>query len=463
MSGDSSIFVAYSRRSVWLILSWIALSGVLAATVLVRISVDQDREAAATNRHVISVMLDQQRKAFSRVLLDYADWGAAYEHLHEHVDIQWAYEQNNLGPDAATNLGVEYVAVFDPAGQQVYVVVDGKIADQLPSISGGLPDFIARARASPTREVTNAILTVDGEPLYAAAAIISTGGDAVAARPGPPSVLFFAHRYSTSVLNELRGLLNLETLSLPVTRVGSADEFLRTSDGSVAFALAASAPTPGRDMLVALLPLLSAALLALGLFLCALAKKGLEIAELAKQASKALTESQMQLQQQVHQDFVTGLPNRAMFLKRLKETLNSDTPSHVLFLDLDKFKPVNDCLGHAAGDAALEEVGKRLRDGLMSSDLAARLGGDEFAIIATNRSERSLKDLCETLIQRISEPMTFNDQSFTIGVSIGVANVNRRRTVEEVLQKADEQLYQAKSAGRMTFRCEPAIATLAVA
>lgn len=165
-----------------------------------------------------------------------------------------------------------------------------------------------------------------------------------------------------------------------------------------------------------------------------------------------------QLKQQAEADPLTGLANRAGFERelalRLQDCLQSGRGLGLLFIDLDRFKPVNDRYGHAVGDWLLREVGQRLRDRLRAGDLVARLGGDEFTIILS-----ALKDLADCgriadkLVAAITEPFLHERGEIHIGCSVGVACAPQHgRNVAELLASADHAMYRAKQAGRGAWR-----------
>lgn len=156
-------------------------------------------------------------------------------------------------------------------------------------------------------------------------------------------------------------------------------------------------------------------------------------------------------------DALTGLANRT----RLQEFLNgklkaptSEQPLVMLCLDLDRFKPVNDLLGHAAGDHVLNEVSERLRQCVRSEDLVARIGGDEFVLIITDVSSYDeVEALCLRLITSIEQPIAIKGQEVFVSVSIGVAMApNDASHAAELLRYADIALYEAKISGRNTWR-----------
>ena len=158
-------------------------------------------------------------------------------------------------------------------------------------------------------------------------------------------------------------------------------------------------------------------------------------------------------------DLLTGLANRAMFSERLDEAAKRlqrhGTTFTILLLDLDKFKNVNDTLGHPAGDQLLVEVAQRLKSSLRDTDVVARLGGDEFAIIQENEKNQSegAIQLALRIIGLIEQPFEIDGHQVGVGTSIGIAFAPEHGVDgESLLQKADIALYAAKTGGRNDFR-----------
>lgn len=157
-------------------------------------------------------------------------------------------------------------------------------------------------------------------------------------------------------------------------------------------------------------------------------------------------------------DALTGLPNRTRlreFLEgKLKALPTVEQPLVMISLDLDRFKPVNDLLGHAAGDLVLNEVSSRLADCVRHGDLVARIGGDEFVLILTDlNSQEEVETLCRRLIETIERPVVIDEQEVFVSASIGVAMApNDACEATELLRYADIALYEAKAGGRNTWR-----------
>ena len=151
-------------------------------------------------------------------------------------------------------------------------------------------------------------------------------------------------------------------------------------------------------------------------------------------------------------DVLTGLPNRSQFNEALAQACEAAAhrPSAVLFIDLDGFKPINDQLGHEAGDQALITVAKRMRRAVKEGDFVARLGGDEFVAILAGifQPERALA-VGQRLLDSIKPPMSLLGHTCQLGASIGVALVpSQGMTPTEVLTLADHAMYAAKRAGK---------------
>jgi diguanylate cyclase (GGDEF)-like protein len=154
------------------------------------------------------------------------------------------------------------------------------------------------------------------------------------------------------------------------------------------------------------------------------------------------------------QDALTGLANRRHFETRLNELCGQTVPFAIHYIDLDKFKTVNDTCGHAVGDALLREVAHRLRRLARQGDLLARLGGDEFAMLqapmATSSSARALAD---RINRNMAVPFDIEDRKLTIGASVGVrVTTADDNNAAALLSNADEALYQVKKNGGGGFR-----------
>ncbi|MEH2083799.1 MAG: EAL domain-containing protein [Nostoc sp.] len=191
------------------------------------------------------------------------------------------------------------------------------------------------------------------------------------------------------------------------------------------------------------------------------AKRTVELAKANEQLLGEITERKRAESQLLHlafHDVLTGLPNRALFMNRLEDAVNyskrhSDYLFAVLFLDLDRFKLINDSLGHALGDQLLLTVAQRLQECLRSVDIAARLGGDEFIILLVG-----IKDVVEVVavVERIQKklalPVILGGQEVFTTASIGIAlSITGCQQPEDFLRDADIAMYRAKTQGRACY------------
>lgn len=164
--------------------------------------------------------------------------------------------------------------------------------------------------------------------------------------------------------------------------------------------------------------------------------------------------AEQRLTHQATHDALTGLPNRTHLLERLSASVElargGNGPAFaVLFLDLDRFKLVNDSIGHAAGDELLVEVARRITGTVRADDVVARLGGDEFAILAAYRNDGGIDELTERLLAALGQPLWLAGRELFPSASVGVAIWHPRyRSGEELLRDADAAMYRAKAQGR---------------
>ena len=151
-------------------------------------------------------------------------------------------------------------------------------------------------------------------------------------------------------------------------------------------------------------------------------------------------------------DPLTRLPNRIAFEDRLRSVvsrLGADGTAAVLFLDLDDFKPVNDEHGHATGDEVLVQVASRLRGAVRTADTVARIGGDEFVVLLSDASDTALVSaVAERVGTTLRERYLVGDAAVTIGVSVGTAFARAGDTVDDVIRRADTDMYRVKESTR---------------
>ncbi|HWW21765.1 MAG TPA: EAL domain-containing protein [Steroidobacteraceae bacterium] len=173
-----------------------------------------------------------------------------------------------------------------------------------------------------------------------------------------------------------------------------------------------------------------------------------------KQRDQSLERVNAELQYQATHDALTGLANRVLFAEELEKAIAAQRPFAVCVLDLDRFKVINDSLGHGAGDALLKLVGRRLLSTTRTDDAIARAGGDEFLLLLQELGAREdVEKLAARWMSALSEPYRVHGTELHISPSIGIARYPiDSADGEELLARADEAMYQAKQAGRNMFR-----------
>jgi diguanylate cyclase (GGDEF)-like protein len=170
----------------------------------------------------------------------------------------------------------------------------------------------------------------------------------------------------------------------------------------------------------------------------------------AQNVSLALTDAHTldRVNRAVH-DNLTGLANRGLFLQRLTEQIREGLPAALLFIDLDRFKPINDALGHAAGDQILVITAVRIQSQLRSADLAGRFGGDEFAVMLRGVAELDTGiTIARRLVHEIGRPVDLAGRTVSVDASIGIALSVDASNAADLMQHADIAMYRAKRNGR---------------
>jgi diguanylate cyclase (GGDEF)-like protein len=157
-------------------------------------------------------------------------------------------------------------------------------------------------------------------------------------------------------------------------------------------------------------------------------------------------------------DVLTGLPNRKLITDRLQQAVarakRNNSRVALMFIDLDKFKPVNDNYGHAVGDLLLQQVAKRLQACVRKSDTVSRLGGDEFVVLLPQADDRKgVTVVAEKILDALSRPFELIGESFRISSSIGIAIYPDDAEDEKaLLRNADSAMYHAKKSGRNNLK-----------
>jgi diguanylate cyclase (GGDEF)-like protein len=240
---------------------------------------------------------------------------------------------------------------------------------------------------------------------------------------------------------------------------GALSEPFAADDGAPMGYLAWTPRRPGRSLLLFILPLVAIGVIGAGWLTVLMIQR-------LKRASGELADREEQSRHQALHDALSGLPNRHHFVERLQEALDGLVQTRnngrvvVAYIDVDRFKDVNDTMGHAAGDTLIMGVATRLQNALTREDFLSRFGGDEFAVLRFANSAESAHELAERLRKAFEESFDVYGQHVRMTASIGIAmSPDHGMSPQELMRHADIALYQGKNQGRdraMVFCAEMA-------
>jgi diguanylate cyclase len=260
------------------------------------------------------------------------------------------------------------------------------------------------------------------------------------------SVTYLHERFLTSVSRRLElPHLRVSGLATPVGHDNTYEVYDETGRPMARFAW--TPKRPGAEIMRNVTPFLGIALVAFALLTWL-------VMRYMRRTQATIAAGEDQLRHLALHDPLSGLPNRTYFGERLagliEEVRRTGHTAAVLSIDLDRFKEVNDTLGHLIGDALIRAVGQRLARLLRGTDLVARLGGDEFAVITPDVGELGdLQTLAERIINAVRAPYAIMGHTLTIGASIGITSITREAgAVADIMRRADVALYRAKNEGR---------------
>jgi diguanylate cyclase (GGDEF)-like protein len=398
-------------------------------------------------------------------------------------DMEWV--DLNLGIWPHKIYGHDQVYILDGYDKPIYASIDGKKvpASHFEAIRGDLRLLIEDTRGRrptpndrfdrhPGQDVPGkAVLTtsravhdtqmasVGGRP--AAASVMLIRASQPKYQPSGPKPIMINLRFlDHAFLKELqhRNLIDQPRYSqVPNPSSGETALELDSQDGGTIGYFIWRPELPGSRIVTVLAPTAAALVLALIALMTQLARWLRRSTGELSDTMVQLRASEAQAQHLAFHDTLTGLPNRALFNDRLDHGLARARRGQgfaVLMLDLDRFKQVNDTLGHLAGDALIREFSSRVVALVRGSDTVARLGGDEFAVLLSDVDGREeAENLCERILAEVQRPFLMTGNAAFVGVSIGVAcspeaGIDR----VELMRKADIALYRAKAEGRECYR-----------
>jgi diguanylate cyclase (GGDEF)-like protein len=451
----------FQRRTVIPIIGIIVLGFGLAVGLLYQIAKQQDHRSIVQTTRSVAMAVDSRKDALAKTLKDYSAWGAAYQNLHVRFDRTWAYDQENVGATLFKSFGYDYVFLLNPQNETIYAVVDGQASDALyaQTLLGGAEALVARARQAPPNEtvVETGILSSGNDPVLVSAAALSSGGDeTVEVKPGPPSILIFADRLTPAKLSALgTGLLVGDLRASIAAKDETSEPYLPLPSVDNRNSVLRWEPDlPGKDLLKTVIPWLALVAAALGALITLVFRHAARSASIIADSASQLAEAHERAQHQARHDVTSGLPIRLLLTSYMDEALSAqDARLVIMYADLDRFKPINDALGHRIGDDVLVEIADRLRGVARASDPVARYGGDEFVIVCENADAESAGVLAERFRHEVGLPLTSVPPRYSVAASIGVATwtPDDRSDVpeaERLIRLADEAMYASKRSGR---------------
>lgn len=429
---------------------------------------------ARTARHAMESSVDELALQQETVSI----WDDAASHLvADRRDMTWIHD--NIGRWLNRMFGHDEVFILDRSDRPIYAAVmgaqvpleryqqrSGDVEYLVNSVRGrhgrlnGRHDRNPRAPldvGSTVRTTARAthdshLMLVGGRPAAASAMLIQPSTPNYVQPKGQWPVLISIRYLDRGFLAELssRQLISAPRFSRSSKQQAGEHVIpLVTEWGKTIGFLAWKPELPGTRILWRLVPLTLLVLIALAALMAFLGRR-------LRNAVGELATAEAHAAHLAFHDPLTGLPNRALFQRRLDELTRSDhlaPPFALLLLDVDEFKLTNDTLGHDAGDAVLLGFADRLRCAVRPDDLVARLGGDEFALLLMGANQPGeVESFSNQLFDRLRQPYEHDGRPIHCNASIGASIYTGRDSAADMLKHADLALYESKSSGRGMFR-----------
>ena len=294
------------------------------------------------------------------------------------------------------------------------------------------------------------IVSVDGRPAVVAALTIVPNVD-MSLLKGTPNLLISVVYIDDDFVSEIGRTLLLPDLALSpkaAERASVVSEAFVGDDGSPAGFLSWTTRRPGQVLLTIILPLVAFGVFAAGALSNSMFRR-------VRRGSEELARREAEARHEAKHDALSGLPNRVHMVEKIDSFLQDrllethDNRAVAAYLDVDRFKDINDTLGHDAGDQLIKLVAQRLKECLRSNDFLARFGGDEFVILCAPAQAETGSALTERVAQAFVLPFAIHGQNIRVTASVGIAVApDNGATADELMRHADIALYEAKDRGR---------------
>ena len=394
-------------------------------------------------------------------------WDDAVENVQKHeADGALDWIDLNLGSWMSSYFGHDAAYIVDAEDKAIYASLLGERHDSAaydaiaPVIAPMLKHLRSELKSGETAGTETGISTrgetdfrfVNGRPAVVSLKPIVSDSGEIAQVPGREYVHIAVRYLDGRFLQELESKYDFDNMHFSLSSGSEMWQVglpLTTNDGEIVGYVVWEPYRPGLAFLQSITPVLVVVLFTLVVVVA------IFIGMLYRRAM-ANREQENRIRYLASHDSLTGLLNRASFEARLDAVLADagDKPRQVaiLYLDLDRFKPINDTLGHAAGDFVIREVGARIGALLPSGSSLCRVGGDEFNVLAPYEDVETIEALCTAIVKQVGEPIDIKGQNVFVGISIGVALSPQHGTERtELTRKADVALYSAKASGRGCF------------
>ncbi|GIK50377.1 MAG: diguanylate cyclase [Alphaproteobacteria bacterium] len=417
----------------------------------------------------VSQVLDQQKAI--------AWWDDAVVHAQRRpVDTEWL--ETNVGIYFFETYGHDEVLIVDGRNRPVYANLGGELTNPIAAYaarSDVLDQIVAEARGGAAEGLRRRdqafaesqgnysallaasfgrwaghIMSVDGEPAVVAAISIVPNLYPELLE-GEPHLLLSIVRIDEGFMAQVGSSLLIDDLSIssePSPSRQALSEAFVADDGAPVGYLTWTPRRPGQALLMFILPMVVLGVIGAGLLTWVMIRR-------LKRASSELANRERESRHQALHDALSGLPNRHHFVERLQQALDGVIQSRnnhrvvVAYIDVDRFKDVNDTMGHAAGDALIMAVATRLQQQLGPNDFLARFGGDEFAVLRHSGSDDAEAELASRLRDAFEDAFDVYGQHVRMTATVGLAQApDHGASPQELMRHADIALYQGKNQGR---------------
>ncbi|MCH8684219.1 putative bifunctional diguanylate cyclase/phosphodiesterase [Pedomonas mirosovicensis] len=403
----------------------------------------QNEQARRTSIIMVQTGINLKRNTLMEGVRLQTYWTEAYDNVSARYNQSWV--ERNWGP-WMHEAGVPLVFLIGPDNAPLYSNMSGKAGQEDPfaRFSPDLTHLVEAVRRAPNGVAKTDLLRFDGQPAVVAAARISREA-AGEARPDAQHVLIIGVPFDGAMLENLAATYHLGPLSVRQPDGGGSYNSLDlvSNGGEVLGQIFWPNESTGPDLPTLFWILALALLVGLVVLTWFILRNSRHIVLL-------VAASEVRALKMAQRDALTGLVNRSRFRAMLMEAharlCPSDPPIGVLFIDLDGFKPVNDKLGHTAGDELLRQVAGVLKRETKGIAVPARLGGDEFAILIHGKPQpETAEDVSERIRAALCEPLSAAGSEVTVGASIGIAFLGPEDgDAADVLRRADIAMYEAK-------------------